>query len=161
MCKVRIDNLASDRIAITTPYNPKFVRQIKLAGGRWDDENRVWTMDAANIDLARKILRDIYGYDDITEADTKFVRVRITALREIHACCKPIILFGRVIASARGRDSGARTGEGVAFVERNPRIGDKPSAVSHSARANRVMPLRCVQSKRCRSVLYGHHCAAA
>ena len=123
MCRVKIDNLDSDRIAITAPYNPEFVKKIKLAGGRWDNETRVWTMDTANVDFARKILRDVYGYDDITEVGTEFVRVRITALREIYAHCNPVILFGRVIASARGRDSGARAGEGVAFIEKQPQSG--------------------------------------
>ena len=51
------------------------------------------------------------------------MRVRVTALQNISADRGPIVLLGRIIASARGRDSGARVGEGVAFIDGKPQSG--------------------------------------
>lgn len=124
MCdQIKIEKVAEDRIAIYTPYNPQFVSKIKAAGARWNAADKAWTMHAANIDVAREILRAVYGRDDMPAADEKLVRVRVTALQNISADRGPIVLLGRIIASARGRDSGARVGEGVAFIEGKPQSG--------------------------------------
>lgn len=124
MCdEIKITKVADDKIEVRTPYNPQFVSKIKTAGARWNAIDKAWTMHAANIDVAREILRAVYGRDDMPAVDEKLVRVRVTALQNISADRGPIVLLGRIIASARGRDSGARVGEGVAFVEKKPQSG--------------------------------------
>ena len=124
MCdEIKITKVADDKIEVRTPYNPQFVSKIKTAGARWNAIDKAWTMHAANIDVAREILRAVYGRDDMPAADEKLVRVRVTALQNISADRGPIVLLGRIIASARGRDSGARVGEGVAFIDGKPQSG--------------------------------------
>ena len=124
MCdEIKITKVADDKIEVRTPYNPQFVSKIKTAGARWNAIDKAWTMHAANIDVAREILRAVYGRDDMPAADEKLVRVRVTALQNISADRGPIVLLGRIIASARGRDSGARVGEGVAFIDGKPQGG--------------------------------------
>ena len=118
MCdEIKITKVADDKIEVRTPYNPQFVSKIKTAGARWNAIDKAWTMHAANIDVAREIR------DDMPAADEKLVRVRVTALQNISADRGPIVLLGRIIASARGRDSGARVGEGVAFIDGKPQSG--------------------------------------
>lgn len=124
MCdEIKITKVADNKIEVRTPYNPQFVSKIKTAGARWNAIDKAWTMHAANIDVAREILRAVYGRDDMPAADEKLVRVRVTALQNISADRGPIVLLGRIIASARGRDSGARVGEGVAFIDGKPQSG--------------------------------------
>lgn len=121
--QIKIKKVRGDKIALYTPYNPQFVSKIKAAGARWNAEGKAWTMPAANIDIARDILREVYGHDDTPQPDEKLVRVKVTVLQSVSATCGPIVLLGRVIASAYGRDSGARVGDGVSFIEGQPRSG--------------------------------------
>lgn len=121
--QIKISKVSDDKIAIFTPYNPQFVSKIRAAGARWNADERAWTMPAANIDIAREILRTVYDRDDMPQADEKLVRVKVTALQNVWCTCGPVILLGRVIASAYGRDSGARVGDGVSFVEGQPSSG--------------------------------------
>ena len=58
MCdEIKITKVADDKIEVRTPYNPQFVSKIKTAGARWNAIDKAWTMHAANIDVAREILR--------------------------------------------------------------------------------------------------------
>lgn len=111
---MKITNLGNGRIAIDSPYNPDFVRRIKKAGGKWDPANKVWETDERSIETVREIMREVYGQDDLPQQELVTVKVTIgdKSLNEWRA---PVVLFGRIIASARGRDSGARPGEGVCF----------------------------------------------
>ena len=110
---MKITNLGNGKLAVDTPYNPSFVSQIKKAGGKWNPGNKTWEIDERSIDTVRSIKREDYGQDDLPQ---QLVTVKVTigdkSLEEWRA---PVVLFGRTIASARGRDSGARPGEGVCF----------------------------------------------
>jgi hypothetical protein len=111
--EMKITNLGNGKLAVDTPYNPSFVSKIKKAGGKWNASNRTWEVDERSIDTVRSIMREVYGQDDLPQ---ELVTVKVTigdkSLDEWRA---PVVLFGRNIASARGRDSGARPGEGVCF----------------------------------------------
>lgn len=108
---MKITNMENGRIAIDSPYNPDFVSRIKAAGGRWNGEK--WEVDERNLDIVRVIMREVYGQDD---RPTETVTVKVTVgERSIDESRGPVVLFGRNIASARGRDSGARVGDGVSF----------------------------------------------
>lgn len=110
---MKITNLGNGKLAVDSPYNPVFVKRIKKAGGKWNASNRTWEVDERSIDTVRSIMREVYGQDDLPQ---ELVTVKVTigdkSLNEWRA---PVVLFGRIIASARGRDSGARPGEGVCF----------------------------------------------
>lgn len=111
---MKITPTGSGKIAIETPYNRDFVTRIKQAGGRWDASRRVWTCDAREIETVRQIMRDVYGRDDMPQ---EVVSVRVTVgENRIAEHCGPVVLFGRTVASAYGRDSGAKVGEGVSFA---------------------------------------------
>ncbi|WP_461369019.1 hypothetical protein [Candidatus Darwinibacter acetoxidans] len=109
---MKITNLGNGRIAIDSPYNPSFVSKIKKAGGKWNASNRTWEVDERSIDTVRSIMREVYGQDDLPQ---ELVTVKATINEDIGEWRAPVVLFGKTIASARGRDSGARPGEGVCF----------------------------------------------
>ena len=108
------------RIYIDTPYNPDFVTRIKALGARWDAGRKQWYTDERNLEAVRQAMRKVYGQDD---RPAKLVSVRVRLTREVSALNKPVTLFGRTVASATGRDSGARLGEGVAFETKRPTSG--------------------------------------
>lgn len=58
--------------------------------------------------------REVYGQDDLSSAEK--VRVRITFREDVYADRGPVVVCDRTIAYARGRDSGARLGDGVLLV---------------------------------------------
>lgn len=110
---MKITNLGNGKIAIETPYNPSFVAKIKKAGGKWNPGNRTWECDERSIEAVRAIMREVYGQDDMPQ---ELVTVRVTVGEDaISKHTGPIVLFGRTVASAYGRDSGAKVGEGVVF----------------------------------------------
>ena len=72
--------------------------------------------------IVRAIMREVYGETDEPEAVEK-VNVRLTFHREYIRVCAPVTMLGKTIASAFGRDSGARVGDGVSFVAGRPDSG--------------------------------------
>ncbi len=109
---MKITNLGNGKIAIETPYNPEFVKKIKKAGGRWNGSDKTWQIDERSTEAVRAIMRDVYGMDDMPH---ELVTVKVTLKERIEVWQGPVVLFGRTIASAFGRDSGAKLGEGVCF----------------------------------------------
>lgn len=107
---------------IASPYNPEFVSRIKNCGGRWDAETRTWKISEQALDDARQIMQDIYGETDQQTAGTT-VTLRAEIIDSIWETRKPIVIAGRVVASAFGRDSGARVGDNVAFIAGGPKSG--------------------------------------
>lgn len=116
-------NTIDDRAYLETPYNANFVAAIKRIGGaQWDRDRRAWCIPADAIDQAREIMRRVYGADDRPSAEPS-VSVRLTFDREVSEWRAPVTIMGKSIASAFGRDSGARVGDDVAFVAGNPESG--------------------------------------
>lgn len=112
-----------DRAYLETPYNANFVAAIKRIGGAsWDRDRRAWCIPAEAIDQAREIMRRVYGADDRPSAEPS-VSVKLTFGREVYKLRAPVTILGKSIASAWGRDSGARVGDDVAFVEGRPQSG--------------------------------------
>lgn len=106
---------------VFTPYNADFVSRIKLMGGRWNPMQKCWTVNESAVDDVRAAMRNIYGQDDNPVSET--VDVILTFAEEISIWHGPVTILGRTIASASGRDSGARVGENVMFLEGNPKSG--------------------------------------
>src|SRR6266404_9847953 len=51
------------RIAVSSPYHPRFPARARSLGGTWDAAQRVWLFDAADHDRVRSLCREIYGTD--------------------------------------------------------------------------------------------------
>lgn len=113
-----------DRALVYTPYNRDFVSRIKssVGGSRWDAEARAWSIPSASADAVREIMRSVYGEDDRPETVDR-VSVRLSFASDLYIPCGDVTLLGKCIAHANGRDSGARPGDGVAFVVGSPVSG--------------------------------------
>ena len=99
---------------VYTPYNPDFVKKIRRIGrAEWDSSKRCWCVPEEFLEVVRKIMEEVYGYSDITENET--VSLEVTFNSEASEWTSDVVLFGKVIAHASHRDSGARVGDDVAF----------------------------------------------
>lgn len=123
---------------VFTPYNPVFVKEIKTIGGaKWDGVQRCWKVPEATVDTVRKIMMEVYGETDLPDGGEKVtVRVKFNEMETGHR--GPVVVFGKTVASAFGRDSGARVGDDVVFIEGAPESGG--SAKNWST----VIPEGCV-----------------
>ena len=102
---------------IHTPYNPDFVAAIKgIGSARWNSSARAWNVAGPDIDAARAVMREVYGESDLPD-ETPRVKIMMTFVDEAWAGRGAVTAFGRTLASASGRDSGARVGEGVCLVK--------------------------------------------
>lgn len=98
---------------IYTPYSAEFVRKLKknVGGASWDFGGKYWTVPESAADSVRNIMREVYGYSDIDENET--VTLRLTFYEDVSSERSDVIMYGKVLAHAYGRDSGAKVGDGV------------------------------------------------
>lgn len=116
--------IVGDRAMLTTPYNADFVSRIKgIGGARWDGDAKAWTIPADAVDAAREIMRAVYGQDDNPASGGRLLKLRLKAARSMDSTCGDVTLYGKCLSRAIGRDSGARCGEGVAYVSGSPESG--------------------------------------
>lgn len=101
---------------VYTPYNKNFVQKIKkIRCAAWNGS--AWTVDVDFVPAVREIAKSIYGYDDTEEVEA--VTLRITFMQDKEVYHDDIRLFGKTIASAYGRDSGAKLGKDAVLIKGN------------------------------------------
>lgn len=99
-----------------TPYNADFVKAVKALGGaRWNASSRCWTISEDMLPQARKIMMDVYGYTDEEQAET--ITVKATFAKDVYEECDSVVILGKTVARAYGRDTGAKPGEDVLLQE--------------------------------------------
>ena len=112
MIKIEIKNGAAN---LYTPYNPDFIKRIKgIGGAKWDGSNNCWLIPVSAIDAAREIMTTVYGYSDIQENET--ISLKVIFNKRAASERSDVVLYGKILAHAYGRDSGARVGEDVAYI---------------------------------------------
>jgi len=101
----------TDSLRIASPYSPDLPAHARSLSGRWDRAAGEWVFPLGAEPQVRALYIDVYGEWDDQPRDT--VTIRCTC--DDGACqhTGPLTLGGRVIARAYGRDSGARTADGV------------------------------------------------
>lgn len=114
--------IRDDKAMLYTPYNPEFVKRIKkFSDARWNSGEKCWTIDESNLDAARVIMKEIYGYAD-NEINEK-VTLKIHVKESVSKKHGDVILFGKILSHATGRDSGAHPGSDVAYIHRSAYSG--------------------------------------
>ena len=74
------------------------------------------------ISLARQYMMEVYGETDLMDEDER-ITVKVTFNHDEGKITAPIVLFGKEIARAWGRDSGAKVGEDVTLLSGNVHSG--------------------------------------
>ena len=131
MMDVRIE-ISGSKLVATSPYHPDLPTQAKKLGGKWDRSRKAWTFDPRDEQRARQLYREIYGTDGENQ-DMPLVDLLVD-MDKVAPEDSELYLAGRLVASVRGRDSGATLGRGVIFDQgelwstgstKYPRIGWK------------------------------------
>lgn len=100
-------------IRVVSPYSADFVRRARRLAGEWD--GRAWVFPLEVEEPLLELLNRIYGY--VPDGTTANARVyRVEAVTEVRACRRPVTWNDRVLAAARGRDTGAYTGRRVVLI---------------------------------------------
>lgn len=110
-----------NQIKVESAYNPSLPNPAKKLGGKWNPAEKVWVFDLRDENRVAELYRNIYGEfpaDGVT-APAETVTIRVTVddgswgWEETRG---GLFLFGRQVAYASGRDSGARLGGGVVVI---------------------------------------------
>lgn len=107
-------NTTGKTIAVASPYHPDFPKKARKIGGKWDGAAKVWVFDPRDERRVRELCKEVFGTDG---TPVELVTMRVTYAQRQAAHRDAIWLAGRQVAQARGRDSGARLGEGVVIIE--------------------------------------------
>lgn len=112
---ISIIRINSDKpvVRVISPYNGAFVSAAHDLGGKWDSGLKCWDFDARDEERVRDLCRAVYG-DDGVQRDTCTLRVEWINI----GCADQdaIVVHGRPIARAVGRDSGAKLADGVVLL---------------------------------------------
>lgn len=96
-------------------YNVELVEKCRELGGRWDKEENVWIF-ASIIEDKVEELDEIYNSDPIGVEISRRYDQDKNAM-PIGGYQEPVYFLGYVLATAHGRDSGAKLGQGVSLIE--------------------------------------------
>lgn len=131
---------------IFTPYNKEFITNIKTIGAaKWNPREGCWVVPESSVDLVRDFMLKIYGYSDIS--DNEQVDIRVTFNKEYYEERESIYLFGKVIARAFGRDSGAKIGNDVTLLDGRVYSGGSIKYWTTNIEAGTKMIIRNVSKK--------------
>ena len=143
MCNIKV-KVENGRASVFTPFNRDFVNAIRNVGGRkWDADEKCWTVPEESLPEVRQIMMAVYGETDLP-GTCGFVTVKVTFKERYYERRDDVIIFKKVIASARGRDSGARPGDDVTFLEGEPTSGGSMKNWESVVPAGAVVLLRHV-----------------
>lgn len=110
----------NNQMYVHTPYNREFISESHMYNGKFNASEKAWVFDVRDEQNIRQVLFKIFGTDG---SPAELCTARITVVRELEAENESIILGGRVIARATDRDSGARPGDGIVFINKKPQSG--------------------------------------
>ena len=98
------------RFLMYTPFSRDFIQRIHgIGSAKWNGE--AWTVNEDDAEAAKQFLREVYGEDGDTTGESYSVRIRVTS--RMAKGKGPVQVMGKILASARGRDSGAYPGPDV------------------------------------------------
>lgn len=104
----------TEKVHVRSPYLPGLPARAKLLSGRWDPEEKVWSYPLGAQAEVQALYQELYG--EWVE-EVKKVNLICKVDEAYEALCDPLVLGGRIVARAFGRDSGAKTGEGVIVLK--------------------------------------------
>jgi len=107
--KVRI---TGDEARISAPSDVDFSNEMKYHNCKFDMKTNEWVVDIDLLDIVRKKLYNLYGMDDFTN-DFVNVWVTIPEYHHLEELRGPVKMFGKVIATATSKTSGAFWGKDI------------------------------------------------
>ncbi len=103
--------IIGDQVKVITPYHEEFVRKCRNLRGHYKES--AWWFDDSILEYVREIMMESFGTTGETPFETCTLLIKDYDDREDKGPCT---LFGRTIARAFGRDSGAKLGDDIIFI---------------------------------------------
>ena len=109
--EIKLEHMGNE-IKVITPYNSDFVQKCRNLRGEF--KQGAWWFRDNIIDYVRNAMLEIYGvtgeeqYEECSLLVKNFTR---------ESTCAAVTLFGRTIARAFGRDSGAKLGDEIILID--------------------------------------------
>lgn len=104
--------VVDDKVKVVTPYNKEFVNKARNLRGNWKDG--AWWFDDSIIEYVSDVMNEIFG----TTGEIPFENCTLLVKNfSDFGNRTSVVLFGRTIARAFGRDSGAKLGDGIIFID--------------------------------------------
>ena len=101
-------------IAVSSPFNPDFVKGAKRLGGKWSGDTKAWLFDVRERGRVEDLLATCYGYSAAASGELATVRI---VLDEDNAGDKEVYFAGRSICSRRYRDAPVKTADNVVVID--------------------------------------------
>lgn len=101
-------------IAVSSPFNPDFVKGAKRLGGKWSGDTKAWLFDVRDRGRVEDLLATCYGYSVAPSGELATVRI---VLDEDNAGDKEVYFAGRSICSRRYRDAPVKTADNVVVID--------------------------------------------
>lgn len=101
-------------IAVSSPFNPDFVKGAKRLGGKWSGDTKAWLFDVRDRGRVEDLLATCYGYSVAASGELATVRI---VLDEDNAGDKEVYFAGRSICSRRYRDVPVKTADNVVVID--------------------------------------------
>ena len=101
-------------IAVSSPFNPDFVKGAKRLGGKWSGDTKAWLFDVRDRGRVEDLLATCYGYSAAASGELATVRI---VLDEDNAGDKEVYFAGRSICSRRYRDAPVKTADNVVVID--------------------------------------------
>ena len=97
-----------------TPYNPTIAKKCRNLGGSWHGVKAAWVFknDKDTRESLNSINKEVFGFSLKSKRVSAYIHIN----RDVESEKAPYVVGGCVLASARGRDSGAKVGEGVRLL---------------------------------------------
>ena len=109
--EIKLEHIGNE-IKVIAPYNAEFVKKCRNLRGEY--KQNAWCFNDNVIDYVRKAMLDIYGVTGEEQYEECSLLVKNFS---DSARCDSVTLFGRTIARAFGRDSGAKLGDEIILVD--------------------------------------------
>lgn len=104
--------IIDDKVRVSTPYHAEFVDRCRRLRGKWTEG--AWVFDDSVLEYVREAMMECFN----TTGETPYEEVSLLVKdKNFFESRGPVTLFGRTIAKAFGRDSGARLGDGIVLIK--------------------------------------------
>lgn len=110
--KTTIEN---GQIRVSSPYHSEFPKRARQIGGSWQASSKLWVFPEELKELVIKTLNDYYGESGLDE-NIQYITLTLRALEDIKGHAEDVIVTGRHVVKAYGRDSGAKMCDGSVLV---------------------------------------------
>lgn len=138
--------IEAGKAKIFTQYNAEFIEKIKNIGGRrWNGADRCWEVPESEIETVRQYMTEVFGETDQDEGER--VTIKLTFNEDADAERNAVVIYGKTIARATGRDSGARVGDEATLISGSISSGGSMRNWRTTIKAGSVFKVRNIPKK--------------